>query len=222
VRGEGMKEIDFIPSWYHDNRRRRLWYYRRYMAILIITGFWIIGNLIAGGIISRAYADLDSLCNSYEQGLQKVELARKLEARLLKLTRQSRMLQHLRPRTEISPILAELSSCIGERTALTDISLVLSPFQALESPRSNGPATVQIKNSYAGGPSLLKTDTVMTVKLSGVAADGAEVASLISRLEESDYFTRVVPVFSKNQTRSGTTVTEFEIQCVIADFKTSP
>jgi hypothetical protein len=81
---------------------------------------------------------------------------------------------------------------------------------------------VQIKNSYAGGPSLLKTDTVMTVKLSGVAADGAEVASLISRLEESDYFTRVVPVFSKNQTRSGTTVTEFEIQCVIADFKTSP
>jgi hypothetical protein len=216
-----MKEIDFIPSWYHENRQRRNWYFRRYVTILLVTGIWMIGNLIAGGIISRAYADLDSLRSSYEQGLKKVELARKLESRLLTLTRQSRMLQHLRPRTEISPILAELSSCIGDRVVLTDVSLVQTPLEGAESSRPAGAVAVQIKNGPDRGESMLKSDTVMKVTLSGIAADGAEVASLISRLEESDYFTRVVPVYSKNQMRFNTTVTEFEIHCVVADFRTT-
>jgi hypothetical protein len=188
------------------------------VTILIVTGIWMIGNLIAGGIISRAYADLDSLRSSYEQGLQKVELARRLESRLLTLTRQSRMLEHLRPRTEISAILAELSSCIGDRVALTDVWLVQTPLDSADSSGPAGALTVQVKSGPASGELMLKSDTVMKVRLSGIAADGAEVASLISRLEESDYFTEVVPVFSKNQMRFNTTVTEFEIHCVVADF----
>lgn len=214
-----MKDIDFIPSWYHENRQRRNWYFRRYVTILVVTGVWMIGNLIAGGIISRAYADLDSLRSSYEQGLKKVELARKLESRLTTLIRQSRMLQQLRPRTEISPVLAELSVCIGDRVSLTDLSLVQAPLETSESSRPAGSAAVQIRSG--SGPSaaaMTYTDTVIRIKLAGIAADGAEVAALISRLEESAYFIQVVPVFSKNQSRFETTVTEFEIHCVVADF----
>lgn len=214
-----MKEIDFIPSWYHENRRRRGWYFRRYVTILVLTAVWMLGNLIAGGIISNAYGDLDSLRSSYEKGLQKIDQARKLEARLGELTRQKQMLQHLCPRTEVSPILAELSSRIGERVVLTDLSLIQTSLEDLDSPKQTGSAAVKVKSGQArSDKSAFESDTVLKVVLAGMAADGGEVAALISRLEESEYFARVVPVFSRNQSRFDTTVTEFEIRCVVADY----
>ena len=215
-----MKEIDFIPSWYHQNRRRRVWYLRRYVMILIVTAVWMLGNLIAGGIISNAYADLESLRSSYEKGLQKVDQARRLESRLLTLSRQDQMLQHFCPRTNISPVLAELSSRIGDRVVLTDLSLIQTSLEDLDSPRQTGSAAVQVKKSGAKGDlAASQSDTVLKVVLTGMAVDSAEVAALISRLEESEYFARVVPVFSRNQQRFDTTITEFEIRCVVSDFK---
>ena len=215
-----MKEIDFIPSWYHENRRRRSWYVRRYVTILILTAIWMLGNLIAGGIISNAYGNLDSLRTSYEKGLQKIDQARKLEVRLAELIRQEQVLQHLCPRTEVSPVLAELSSRIGDRIVLTNLSLIQTSLENLDSPRQTMSGAVQVKNSAAvADESIFKSDTVQKVVLAGIAVDGSEVAALISRLEESEYFARVVPVFSRNQSRFDTTVTEFEIRCVVADFE---
>jgi len=214
-----MKEIDFIPSWYHENRRKRYWYFRRYITILILTAVWMLGNLISGGIISRAYGDLESLRSSYEKGLQKVDQARKLETRLASLTRQRLLLQHLQPRTDISPILAELSSRIGDRIGLTELSLIQTSLENLDAPKQSVSASVQIKNGSVSTEDSPKSDTVLKIVLAGIAADGGEVAALISRLEESEYFVRVVPVFSRNQSRFNTTVTEFEIRCVVADFE---
>jgi len=221
MQGIEMKEIDFIPSWYHEDRKRRSWYFHRYVTVLVITGIWMLWNLVLGGMLSRTYADLDSFRVSYETGLQKIDQARQLEGRLDTLTRQDRMLEQLCPRTDISPVLAELSSRIGDRIVVTELSLIQTPLRDLDGPRQTAAATVQLKSaSGAGTDSVLKTDTVLKVVLAGVAVDGAEVAALISRLEESDYFVRVVPVYSKNQTRFETTITEFEIRCIVADFKT--
>ncbi len=125
-------ELDFIPSWYHENRRRRNWYLRRYLAIVLLTGLWIVGNLLSGSVISKAYADLETLRGTYEKGLQKIIQARRLQEQLSVLSRQNRLVTGLRPRTAISPVLAELSRCIGERAVLTDLYLAQTPLETLE------------------------------------------------------------------------------------------
>lgn len=216
-----MKEIDFIPSWYHENRRRRDWYIRRYVTILVLSVVWMVGNLISGNIISSAYGELDSLRSSFEHGLQKIEQARGLENRLAELSQKRQILSHLCPRTELSPVLAELSCCIGGRVILTKLSVKQTTPEVLETGQQSNPGkTVQIKrNSDRKLEPFEKTDTILSVVLAGIAIDGAEAAALISRLEQSDYFVRVVPVFSRNQSRLDKTVTEFEIRCFVADFK---
>ena len=211
-------ELDFIPSWYHEKRQRRNWYVRRYMVIAVITGLWIVGNLFSGRFISKAYADLGVLRETYEKGLRNVIQVRHLQERLSVLNRQSQILHQLRPRTPVSPVLAELSRCIGGRVVLTELSLVQTPLEARSASSQKTPAAQakpagSPKNDWRTG-----ADTVLRIRLVGFAVDGAEVASLICRLEESEYFTEVIPVYSKNQTRFGTSAAEFEIQCVLADF----
>jgi hypothetical protein len=55
--------------------------------------------------------------------------------------------------------------------------------------------------------------------MTGYAVDAKQVAELISSLEQSTYFFRVIPTYSKNQKVEGRDVTEFEIRCVLADFE---
>ncbi|HOK67267.1 MAG TPA: hypothetical protein PK054_03395 [Anaerohalosphaeraceae bacterium] len=212
-------ELDFIPSWYHENRRRRNWYLRRYLAIVLLTGFWIVGNLFSGSIISKAYADLEGLRSTYEKGLQTILQVRRLQEEISILNRQSRLVSQLRPRTALTPVLAELSRCIGERAVLTELTISQVPFESAvdSSPKTGTGIQVRLSTNKKGDW-LKDSDTVTRIRLAGFALDGSEAAALISRLEESDYFTRVIPVYSKNETRFGTAVAGFEIQCVLADF----
>ncbi|HOQ04072.1 MAG TPA: hypothetical protein PKY88_02510 [Anaerohalosphaeraceae bacterium] len=212
-------ELDFIPSWYHESRRRRNWYLRRYLAIVLLTGFWIVGNLFSGSIISKAYADLEGLRSTYEKGLQTILQVRRLQEEISILNRQSRLVSQLRPRTALTPVLAELSRCIGERAVLTELTISQVPFESAvgSSPKTGTGIQVRLSTDKKGDW-LKDSDTVTRIRLAGFALDGSEAAALISRLEESDYFTRVIPVYSKNETRFGATVAGFEIQCVLADF----
>jgi hypothetical protein len=212
-------ELDFIPTWYHENRRRRNWYVRRYLAIAVITGLWILANLFSGSVLSKAYADLQGLRQTYEKGLQTIFQARRLQEEISVLSRQSRAVSQLRPRTAATPVLAELSRCIGERAVLTELSLSQVPLESVWGASAKTGTSVQVK--LTGSPKtdwLKESDTVTRIRLAGFALNGAEVAALISRLEESEYFTQVVPIYSKNETRFGTTAAGFEIHCLLADF----
>lgn len=212
-------ELDFIPSWYHENRRRRNWYLRRYLAIALITGFWIVGNLFSGSIISKAYADLEGLRSTYEKGLQTILQVRRLQEEISILSRQSRLVSQLRPRTALTPVLVEISRCVGERAVLKELTLSQVPLESVVGSSPKAGKGIQVRLSPNKKSDWLKdSDTVTRIRLVGFALDGTETAALISRLEESDYFTQVIPVYSKNETRFGATVAGFEIQCVLADF----
>ena len=55
--------------------------------------------------------------------------------------------------------------------------------------------------------------------LTGIAAQPADAAALIARLEGTPYFEQVVLVFSKPKTVQQQDMTEFEIQCTVADYR---
>lgn len=55
-------------------------------------------------------------------------------------------------------------------------------------------------------------------KLAGIAADAADVATLISALETSSYFCQILPGFSKTIQVKDYPVTEFEVSCYLANY----
>lgn len=216
-----MKDIDFIPSSYHLDRQRRIWFRQRYTTVILALVVWSLGTLVAGRFVSRAHGELASLQGAYEQGLRKVELADTLELRLSELTQKDGVLDRLCPRTNVSAVLSELSARVGERVLLTDVRLVQTPIQADAGERQGGSSgTVRLGAGGGGraGTVLPQEPMCTTVILTGVAADAEEVANLISRLEESDYFARVSPGFSRNKELQERNVTEFEVQCIVSDF----
>jgi hypothetical protein len=81
------------------------------------------------------------------------------------------------------------------------------------------------KNSNDSGDFLGNVKFVITIK--GIAAEASDVASLIRRLEDSSYFFKVYPSYSRNiplRTNEKTsdealTVSEFEITCELANYK---
>jgi hypothetical protein len=58
----------------------------------------------------------------------------------------------------------------------------------------------------------------MHVVISGIAAEASDVARLISELEESPYFCRIVPGYSRNKKVGQFMASEFEIGCYVANF----
>ena len=217
-----MNEIDFIPSGYHQERRRDIWFRRRYMTIILVMLIWTVGTLVTGRFVSRAHAELDLLQNTYEKGLRRVDLADKLEAQLVELTHKQQVLDRLNSRTRVSAILSELTGRIGNRILLTNLKISQEPVQKDVSERQTGSTgTVKLRSASSTG----KTAGVVpaqpmcfSVVLTGIAADAGQVAYLISRLEESDYFTRILPAFSRNKELNGREVTEFEVQCIVSDY----
>ena len=100
-----------------------------------------------------------------------------------------------------------------------DLSLIQVPVEELDSPGKVSTASVKVQTgSGSQTDSLFDKDTILKVVLTGIAKDSAEVAALISRLEQSEYFDRIVPVFSRDKEHFDTEVSEFEIRCVVADF----
>ena len=57
------------------------------------------------------------------------------------------------------------------------------------------------------------------IVLTGIAAKPADAATLISQLEQSDYFDQVLPVYTKAKKVKAQDVYEFEICCFVADYK---
>lgn len=215
-----MNGVDFIPADYHQERRRQIWFRRRYATVVLIAVTWTVGTLMTRQFISRAYGQMTDLQGAYEKGFRKVEQVRELEAKVLMLARKARALDRLCPRTPVSAILAELSARVGDRVLLTDLKLTQIPIES-QTPEDGGASSgvARVTAAVKSRESVLPDQPMGTsIALTGIAADAGEAAALIARLEDSEYFMQVLPGFSRNKKVGERSVMEFEIQCVVADF----
>lgn len=216
-----MTEIDFIPSRYHRDRQRRIWFRQRYATIVLALAVWSVGTMLAGRFIARAHGQLAALQDSYEKGLRKVDLANQMEVRLMELTQKTQMLERLCPRTNVSAVLAELTARVGERVLLSNLQIAQMPVEPETSDAGGASGSaVRLGGTAGGKPASALPQEAMcsSVVLTGIAANAGDVANLIARLEESDYFSRVSPRFSRNKEMEEENVTEFEVECIVSDF----
>jgi hypothetical protein len=219
-----MTEIDFIPQWYRAGRKRRLWHHRQYLILGLVVALVAIWCFIAGRGLSHAMAELAAMRSDMESGIRKMQHYEQLQSRYSELQAKENLLDAILPRTPYTAVLAELSHCIGPDVVVKKLELRAEPIESADKAGyANGSAKTRPDGLTAAGDKS-SADFVPAqtrVVISGYAADAKQVAELISAMEQSSYFFRVAPVYSKNSTADKRNITEFEIRCVLADFELS-
>lgn len=236
-----MKEIDFLPEWYREGRRRRGHMKRQYALLIVFFLAIMTYNTVSTHRISKANAELATLEDRrfWAEGVMHEyhTLSKQLGAHQAKVA----TVQKVDARIDMAAVLAEISYIIGDRVILSRLEFISEP--AVSEPKTanrSGAAVRSAAASRPGGRTVSLGPLRFRVALAGVAVDSSEVGSLVRRLEDSPYFRQVHPLFRDNtiqvdvvapQTPPATgmdtrrndkrslSVTEFEITCYLANYE---
>jgi len=223
-----MKEIDFLPEWYRSGRRRQISYRTQYIALGGIFVVMMTWNLITGGSISKAAAELSRQKSQETEAERITRQAASIKQQIAELEKKAKVIDRIDSRIDVSSVLAELSFLVGERIVLSRLELSAERFASRPAGRAGGALPVR---AGGGGSSLKKGtwlgDVRFRVVINGIAVNGGDVAELICKLEDSAYFSQVILSFSRNTTvrtqerpaDGEFRVTEFEMNCYLANYE---
>jgi hypothetical protein len=221
-----VKEVDFLPKWYKSGRQRQVGYRTQIIGLgglLVIMMAW---NFIATHTISKAKAQVEQrkIIKAEAESVSR-EFAG-IKSEVTELQEKVKSLEEMDSKIDIASVLAEMSFLIDDNIVLSRMEFDAERFvgkkQEKNSRYAANVARVAV-GSNVGNENLLLGDVRFKVMIRGIAADASDIASLICKLEESPYFCRVYPSFSKNkQMKVGTErefqVSEFEISCYLANY----
>jgi hypothetical protein len=223
-----MKEIDFLPGWYKNDRRQQISYRTQYIALGVTFVAMMLCNFIATVSIARATKEL-------AEGKVKATAAKDISQEfadfknsVTDLQNKVNVLDRIDSKIDVGSVLAELSFLIDKKIVLSKIELMAEKFAERFSEQPRSGSVIKAASAGSVGKKRAPLGNVrFKVVLSGVAADASEVAELICRLEESRYFRHVYPSFSRGveMKTSGSAageslqVTKFEISCHLANYQ---
>ncbi|MDI6447777.1 hypothetical protein [Anaerobaca lacustris] len=234
-----MKEIDFLPEWHKEGRRRRVHMRRQYIVLAAFFFAMVTYNTIAARRIASVNAELNRLDDRRywaETILREYDaVSKQLGAHQAKVV----SIEQVDARIDVAAVLAEISHVIGDLVVLSRVEFLSEPLSA--GPRSTdrgGSAVRAAGASRSAAKPVSLGDVRFRVALTGIAASSAEVGALVCRLEDSPYFQQAHPLFRENtiqvtaaapqtppaqQTQRKETqsvnVTEFEIVCYLANYE---
>ena len=237
-----MKEIDFLPEWYKESKRRRSHVRRQYAVLAIAFIAMLSYNLTSTHRIARANASLARLEGQWVEAQAVVDEFDGVTKALNKVREKAGLIERIDSKINVAAVLAEMSHIIGETIVLSHVEFTAEPLSDdAKGPRANENG-VRIADGKAGAAS----DTVIgnvrfRIVLTGVAVSPADVAALVRRLGDSSYFNRVNASFwrsgkvqvSAKAGQAGSRpsaasvaaasetleVTEFEVVCCLANYK---
>jgi hypothetical protein len=232
-----VKELDFLPEWYRDGRRRQSHMRKQYIALALTFFAMISFNVTATHRASQAAA---KLARSEEQRVYAdgvVYEFNRITKELNALKTKTGLIERIDSQVDVAAVLAEMSHLIGEAVVLRKVELAAEPWRraARESEQKSSAVRLAGKSENYGKPALLGNCRFRVI-LAGVAAHPSDVADLVCRLDESSYFREVSPSFSRGtkiqtpgeaapgdkvagKNRESLDVTEFEISCYLANYE---
>ena len=212
-----MREIEFLPEWYRKGRRRSIGGRARYVFIVLLVASMAVWEFTAGRTIANTRSQLGALENDYSRISGQVSEYNDLTNKISQLNQDAQTLNKLDQNISVAGVIAELSHLISAGIILDNLSVVS---EVINIKKENAPG--QLRSVSQSKQSEHTKDVFYRIQLQGTAQDAAAVAELICMLEDSSYFDRVTPVFSrdklnsKNQNSKGYS-TEFEICCYLAN-----
>ncbi|MCX5635713.1 MAG: hypothetical protein NTW55_07750 [Planctomycetota bacterium] len=231
-----MKEIDFLPEWYKNGKRRKLGYRTQYIVLGGIFAVMMVWNFVAAHSVSKAALGIAGLeCQQRSAENTSKEYA-KIESELSQLRKKTAVLDQIDSRIDVAVVLAEISFLIDRKIVLEKVVFSSEPFAA-KSPNAGN--KVRIAGDSLPSAQNLAGKIRFKVVINGVAAEAGDVAELIRRFEGSSYFCQVYPSFSRNKKvktssrlvenlpnlkKDGDSgddyqVSEFEIGCYLANYR---
>ena len=218
-----MKEIDFLPSWYTDDRKRQIGRRTQYIILGGVFALMMIWNFVTVSSVSSANAQVESLAGQLLDAKSVSDQYASLQQDIDKLKLKVDTVKLTDSNIDIAATLAEISYLTGDRIALNKIILKSEPLAADNS--SKGNAIRSAGNPFKKEEKLSKNR--FKIIISGVASDATNVAELIVRLEASPYFSQVIPSYSRNKeisdkasnTSKQYQISEFEISCYLANYE---
>ena len=210
-----MKEIDFLPDWYRNGKRRRISYQTQYAAILCILLAMAGWSFFTARWVSTSQAQVNEDASETKEVERAGQEYKTLQNEISTLNAKAQTLSKLDPRICVADVLGELGFLIDSRILITQIKL---DAQALggANQKTDGIRVAQRNSQHSG---TMQGDARFKVVINGLAADASDVAKLICKLEGSHYFTQVIPGFSRTKEIKSHQVSEFEISCYIANYR---
>ncbi len=196
-----MKKIDFLPEWYKNGRQRQASYCTQCVILSGVFAVMMIWSFFAGHSISKAKAEFAQIATDYMQAESVSSEFAKLESEVGRLQMEIESMEETDSKIDVASVLAEMSFLVDERAVLNKVEFVAEKFvgRSKAKPSQRTGAVVRVVRAMSDEKRGLPLgDVRFKVVMSGVAADGRDVAVLTCKLEDSPYFCQVVPSFLRN------------------------
>ncbi len=215
-----MKEIDLLPTWYKERRRMRSKHRIQYFLAGAVFLILIIWNISMTTSIKSAKADLNQIKDKSSSSRKILNKYKSINQKISSLNEQNTILEKINSRLSMTGLMAELSHLLKKKIIITRIYIKSEKVQKEKgsefiSDSKNSEETSKFKN------------ILYKLVIDGIASRSSDVADLICRLEDSDYFCKVVPAYSKasrmkierDRETVDKKVTEFRLTCYLNDYK---
>jgi len=235
-----MKEIDFLPEWYKNGRRRQLRYSTQYIALVCMFSVMMVWNFVSLNSVSKATAKLAQMATEQSEVQIASKEFTKIKNELAELQIKTHILGEIDSRINVAEVLAEMSFLIDEKVVLSKVEFISERFSDEQQPKKSSSSAIRVVGAGTDKRQNLPLGNVcFKVLINGIAADASDVAALVCKLEDSPYFCRVYLSISRNKTiqtsgnsvinsGAGTrtaltagnfSVSEFEMSCYLANFR---
>jgi Tfp pilus assembly protein PilN len=196
-----MRELEFLPAWYPQARRRkRLVVLQVYMTLLLGGGLaaWMLlvsRNTRAAG---ASLSDINIQLSQTQSELHQLEEQVTLKNQLLV---QRQIVERLGLPVEMSRMLSTLDQKMPPEMSLTDLS-----FETQEQ--------LKVVSTLAGARSAGRGDNIdrkLRIRLEGVAPTDNDVANFLAGLTNVPFFEQVTMTYSRDRSDNGHVMREFEV-----------
>ena len=200
-----MRELEFLPDWYPQARRRaRLLRMECWVALLLLAGLgtWLA---LAQRNVRQAEASAATVATQLAQSeLELMHLRQQLELKA-QLEVQKQIVARLGLPVETSRLLRTLDALMAKEMSLQELSLdteerVRQVAQGAAAPAAPAPG--------AGDPPLERR---LRVKLLAVAPSDVDLANFLVGLTNTPFFEQVSMTFSRDRSEGGHLMRQFEV-----------
>jgi len=218
-----MKEIDFLPEWYKNSRRRQISYRTQYIVLGCMFVTIMMWNFIAARSISRAAAEFTKMTPTQVEAERTLRDSAGIRSQIAQLQKKADVLKNIDSKIDAAGVLAEISFLVNGRIMLSKVEFKAERFVDKKNMKTGG----DVLFTAGGGKEKPLGDVRFKVVISGIALDASDVAEFTCRLEDSPYFCQAVPSFSRNikiKAEAGPEaknhqVSEFEISCYLSNYQ---
>lgn len=190
-----MKDLDFLPDWYKDRKRRHSRVRKQYIALVAVFLLMMTFNLTALHRAARVAADVSRHEEQRTRAEAIVDEFNLVTRELNQMKAKADLVHRIDTGIDVAPILAEISHVVDESVILSKIEFVAEPIVAPDAAgQAQGPG-MRMPKADGAQRELQLSQSTLRIVLSGVAVQPSQVADLVCRLDESAYFHHVRPSF---------------------------